>query len=46
MHRDTPVPPDHAIDGLNVLSWSKDGMVWWAVSDMEAAELKELRALL
>ena len=34
------------VDGLNVLSWSKDGMVWWAVSDMEAAELKELRALL
>jgi anti-sigma factor RsiW len=34
------------VEGLNVLSWSKDGMVWWAVSDMEPAELKELRALL
>jgi anti-sigma factor RsiW len=33
-------------DGLNVLSWTKDGMVWWAVSDMEAGELKELRSLL
>jgi anti-sigma factor RsiW len=32
--------------GLNVLSWSKDGMVWWAVSDMEMGELKELRSLL
>jgi anti-sigma factor RsiW len=34
------------VDGLNVLSWTKDGMVWWAVSDMEAGELKELRSLL
>jgi anti-sigma factor RsiW len=34
------------MDGLNVLSWTKDGMVWWAVSDMEPAELKEMRALL
>lgn len=34
------------VEGLNVLSWNKDGMVWWAVSDMEPAELKELRALL
>jgi anti-sigma factor RsiW len=33
-------------DGLNVLSWTKDGMVWWAVSDMDAGELKELRSLL
>jgi anti-sigma factor RsiW len=33
-------------DGLNVLSWTKDGMVWWAVSDMEQSEMKELRALL
>jgi hypothetical protein len=34
------------VEGLNVLSWTKDGMVWWAVSDMESAEMKELRALL
>jgi anti-sigma factor RsiW len=34
------------MDGLNVLSWTKDGMVWWAVSDMEMSEMKELRALL
>jgi anti-sigma factor RsiW len=34
------------VEGLNVLSWTKDGMVWWAVSDMEPGELKELRALL
>jgi len=34
------------VDGLNVLSWTKDGMVWWAVSDLEAGELQQLRALL
>ena len=32
--------------GLNLLSWSKDGLVWWAVSDLNADELRELRALL
>jgi hypothetical protein len=34
------------MEGLNVLSWTKDGMVWWAVSDMEPGELKEMRSLL
>jgi anti-sigma factor RsiW len=34
------------VEGLNVLSWTKDGMVWWAVSDLDSAELRELRALL
>ena len=34
------------VEGLNVLSWSKDGMVWWAVSDLAPEELRELRALL
>jgi anti-sigma factor RsiW len=38
--------PPAQVEGLNVLSWSKDGMVWWAVSDMETGELKELRSLL
>jgi len=38
--------PPTQMEGLNVLSWSKDGMVWWAVSDMEPGELKELRSLL
>ena len=32
--------------GLNVLSWSKDGLAWWAVSDCAADELRELRSLL
>ncbi len=34
------------VEGLNVLSWTKDGMIWWAVSDMEQGELKALRTLL
>jgi anti-sigma factor RsiW len=34
------------MDGLNVLAWAEDGMVWWAVSDMEVSEMKELRELL
>jgi anti-sigma factor RsiW len=43
----TSAPPLlNQMDGLNVLSWTKDGMVWWAVSDMEQSEMKELRALL
>ena len=33
-------------EGLNVLAWAEDGMVWWAVSDMEVSEMKELRELL
>jgi anti-sigma factor RsiW len=38
--------PPGRTEGLNVLSWTRDGMVWWAVSDMEPAELGELQALL
>jgi anti-sigma factor RsiW len=38
--------PPAQVEGLNVLSWTKDGMVWWAVSDMEPGELQEMRALL
>jgi anti-sigma factor RsiW len=38
--------PPAQVEGLNVLTWTKDGMVWWAVSDMEPGELKEMRALL
>ena len=34
------------VDGLNVMSWTEDGMVWWAVSDLEPGELQQLRALL
>ena len=38
--------PPARTEGLNVLSWTKDGMVWWAVSDLDPVELRELRALL
>ena len=38
--------PLSQVDGLNILAWTKDGMVWWAVSDMDPVELKELRSLL
>ena len=32
--------------GSEGLTWVKDGMVWWAVSDMDPHELRELRTLL
>jgi anti-sigma factor RsiW len=38
--------PKPRVEGLNVLTWSKDGMVWWAVSDLDPGELRELRTLL
>lgn len=34
------------VSGLNLLTWTRDGMVWWAVSDLNPDELRELRALL
>jgi anti-sigma factor RsiW len=33
-------------DGYHVLSWVRSGMAWWAVSDLNAAELGELPKLL
>jgi len=43
----SPAPkPIAQVEGLNVLTWVKDGMVWWAVADMAPAEMKELRTLL
>ena len=41
-----PAWPPVQQSGLNLLSWSKDGMTWWAVSDLNPEELRELRALL
>ena len=41
------LPAGQAVSaGLNLLSWTKDGLAWWAVSDLNADELRELRALL
>ena len=34
------------ISGLNLLTWRHDGLVWWAVSDLDAEELAQLSALL
>ena len=33
-------------NGYNVLHWTEGGMTYWAVSDLEAAKLKEFEALL
>jgi anti-sigma factor RsiW len=41
-----PTASSAQVSGLNVLSWSKDGMVWWVVSDAAPEELRELRSLL
>jgi anti-sigma factor RsiW len=40
--------PPHAAtrQGYNVLAWTKDGVTYWAVSDLNTAELKELPGLL
>ena len=50
-------PADHAspgaadrqaivVRGYNLLNWSKDGVVYWAASDLNAAELAQLPPLL
>lgn len=33
-------------DGYHVVSWVHNGMAWWAVSDLNSAELQELAKLL
>jgi anti-sigma factor RsiW len=33
-------------NGHNLLSWTKDGIIYWAVSDLEGGELKRLQSLL
>ena len=32
--------------GYNLLTWSKDGVAFWAVSDLNAGELRQLQSLL
>lgn len=34
------------LDGFNVLGWSKAGMSYWAVSDLNEGDLRELQTLL
>lgn len=35
-----------AIQGYNVVHWTKSGMAWWAVSDVNSKELEEFARLL
>jgi anti-sigma factor RsiW len=35
-----------ALKGYNALTWTAGGMTFWAVSDLNAAELSELQKLL
>jgi anti-sigma factor RsiW len=43
--KDVPLKLDTA-DGYNVASWSRGGMAFWAISDLNAGELRELPSLL
>ena len=36
----------HVAKGYNVLSWSKDGLAYWAISDLNLEDLKKLQSLL
>ena len=35
-----------ATDGYNLLTWSHGGLTYWAVSDLNANELQQFKALL
>jgi anti-sigma factor RsiW len=39
-------PRSDSTRGYNVVRWSEADMAWWAVSDVNAADLKELAGLL
>jgi anti-sigma factor RsiW len=38
-------PTDDAINGFNILRWDEEGMSYWAISDLNAAELNEFARL-
>jgi anti-sigma factor RsiW len=38
------LPVRGSVDGYNVVTWSEDGMTYWAVSDVNSAELKDFAA--
>jgi len=39
-------PARHIAKGYNALTWSKNGITYWAVSDLNLAELRQLQMLL
>ncbi len=39
-------PATMKVNGYNILTWTKGGMTYWAVSDLNDGELKQLQALL
>jgi anti-sigma factor RsiW len=41
---DEIVPAESRHDGYNVLGWSQRGLQFWAVSDVDPADLRQLRA--
>jgi len=43
---DGPGPVASGMQGYSVLSWTADGLTYWAVSDLNAKELSQLQALL
>ena len=43
---DAVMPSGARLDGYNVVSWQRAGMTFWAVSDLNEGELRELQALL
>ena len=40
-----PGPTEDAANGFNVLRWGSDGMSYWAISDLNAGELREFARL-
>jgi anti-sigma factor RsiW len=43
---DDAVPPVAIKNGHNLLAWTKSGVTYWAVSDLDAEDLKRLQRLL
>jgi anti-sigma factor (TIGR02949 family) len=39
-------PQEHNFQGYNVFSWIQNGMTYWAVSDMDAGELRQFAKLI
>lgn len=43
----TDAPPEaRSARGFNILAWTRNGVAYWAVSDLNIAELRQLQALL